>query len=398
MEQDRPTRPPNGLLARLLARLPLSAGRPRSRAARLALTALVVLGALAGTTIVRGASPIGTYLITILAVVAVAWLVGIVDAVVASVVVLLISDYLWVEPRFTLGVEDPRDYLVFGAFALVAFVVGWIVDSLRRAEATARAQAVALAESHKAIEEMRDAAEAASRAKSTFLAAMSHELRTPLNSILGYTALLYEGVSGPVTEEQRVHLKRVRANATHLLDLINEILGLSRIEAGKESISIETVSLGATLETIEDAARPLVAGKAIEVIVRRPEPSVELETDPLKLRQILLNLVSNAIKFTDRGVVEVWVERDDANAVVHVRDTGSGIAPQDLDRIWDAFWQGRLDQSRRVAGTGLGLTLSRRYARLLGGDLSARSELGRGSVFTLRLPIAAQPQSRAEAA
>jgi PAS domain S-box-containing protein len=245
-------------------------------------------------------------------------------------------------------------------------------------------------EQHKADQELRSArqeAETASRAKSEFLAVMSHELRTPLSAIIGYEELLFDGITGPVNEAQRTQLARIKASATHLLSLIDEVLTLSRVEAGREVAHPERVSVLAALHEASTITEPLASEKRLSLEVVRVPKDIQLWADPTKLRQILLNLITNAIKFTDRGSVLLESRSVDDCVEIIVRDTGIGIAPSDHDRVFDTFWQVEQKSTRKVGGTGLGLSVSRRLARLMHGDLTVKSKLGEGSTFTLRLPL-----------
>jgi signal transduction histidine kinase/CHASE3 domain sensor protein len=226
---------------------------------------------------------------------------------------------------------------------------------------------------------------AASEAKSAFLATMSHELRTPLNAIIGYQSLLKEGIDGPLNDSQLNQLKRIRASADHLLALIDEVLTFSRVEAGKEVVQREEVSLRSIVDEALTMITPLAEVKGLALRVEGDD--VGLYTDGGKVRQILLNLLSNAIKFTDSGEVVIRSQSDAEKVMVSVTDTGIGIAPENLERIFDPFWQVEQRSTRKVGGTGLGLSVSRTLARLIGGDIRAESELGKGSTFTLTLPI-----------
>ena len=236
-------------------------------------------------------------------------------------------------------------------------------------------------------QDLRERAEAANDAKSTFLAMMSHELRTPLTAIIGYEELLADGITGPVSEAQRSQLTRIKASAAHLLTLIDEVLSLARIEAGHEVAHQEPTDVGALMHAAAELVAPLVAAKGLTCAVQTPSDTLSLNSDRVKVRQILVNLLANAVKFTDRGEITLAVRRNGDTVIFEVRDTGIGIAAENLERIFDAFWQVQQKAARRVGGTGLGLHLSRRLARLLGGDITVESAPGRGSTFVLALPL-----------
>lgn len=231
------------------------------------------------------------------------------------------------------------------------------------------------------------AAEVASQAKSDFLASMSHELRTPLGAIVGYMELLLGDMVGPVEPTQRMYLGRVRAAGRHLITIIEEILSFSRLEAGKQPVYVEDAE-GVTLaREVKELLEPQASQKGLTLAFKAPSSEIPLRTDITKLRQILINLLGNAIKFTDSGCVTLEMARAGDRVVFRVRDTGAGIPTSEAARIFDPFTQ--VDQSlKRVkGGTGLGLPVSQRLSQLLEGDLTVESVVGEGTTFTLSLPL-----------
>ena len=245
-------------------------------------------------------------------------------------------------------------------------------------------------------QQARTSAEHASRVKSDFLAVMSHELRTPLNAIIGYTSLIADEIVGPVSAAQQTQLGRVKAGARHLLSLIEQILSLSRLEAGKEDVLVERVDIREIARETAMLVEPAAMSKQLRFDVKMPARPLEVDTDPTKVRQIMLNLLGNAVKFTESGFVELSLEGENGGALIRVRDTGEGIAPEHAERIFEPFWQVGQTRYARAAGTGLGLSVSRQLARLLGGDITVESELGSGSTFTVRLPPASSGSPSAD--
>jgi signal transduction histidine kinase/CheY-like chemotaxis protein len=249
----------------------------------------------------------------------------------------------------------------------------------------------------------RDSAEAANRAKSVFLANMSHELRTPLNAILGFAELMAHDES--TSDEQRHNLETISRSGRHLLTLINDILEISKIEAGRLVLQTAPCDLHELLDTVVEAMELRAHQRGLEVGLHAAEAVPRyVKTDPGKLRQILINLLANAVKFTEHGGVDLHVDvvgepgREAAALPLRfaVRDTGPGIASDELDRIFQPFYQTALG-ARSGEGTGLGLTIARQYAELLGGQLSAVSTLGKGSEFILRLPVTVAEEAIPEA-
>ncbi len=236
------------------------------------------------------------------------------------------------------------------------------------------------------------------RLKSEFLATMSHELRTPLNSIIGFTGILRQGMAGPINAEQGKQLGMVHASATHLLSLINDLLDLSRIEAGKIELDRRSFDLAGVVAEVEATCRPALAQKGLAFQAELPGGgSLELVGDRKRCYQVLLNLVGNAVKFTERGEIRVSAARQDDRLRVTVADTGIGIRPEHVGMLFEAFRQVDGSARRVYEGTGLGLYLCRKLLGLMGGDISVESVHGQGSRFTFTLPIRSQPAVPAEA-
>jgi PAS domain S-box-containing protein len=245
-----------------------------------------------------------------------------------------------------------------------------------------------LAERTHDAERARQAADEANAAKSSFLATMSHELRTPLNAIAGYTQLLDMGIHGPVSPEQREALEKIHRNQTHLLGLINDVLNFAKIEAGQVQYEVDDVPLDAALAAVEALVEPQLHARDLRYRYRGGDPRVTVRADRERMEQVVLNLLSNAIKFTEPGgEVELWWDTEGGTARIHVRDTGRGIPTDKLEEIFEPFVQVDPALTRSAEGTGLGLAISRDLARAMKGDLTARSQEGEGSVFTLTLPV-----------
>jgi signal transduction histidine kinase len=264
-----------------------------------------------------------------------------------------------------------------------------IAISNARAYMAAERLAQELERRNLALREQRDQLQEMSRLKSEFVANISHELRTPLNAIVGYTELLAEGVFGPLGTEAEQRLRDITDNASSLQQLIDQILDLSKMEAGKMTVSLEDVDLTRLVQDVVDFAAPLSKDRPYVVCARLPPEPLLARTDPGKVRQILVNLIGNAIKFTERGSVTVSLTCDETGDVrMTVDDTGPGIRPEHLRVIFDEFRQVDGSSTRKHGGTGLGLAISRKFATLLGGEIKVRSAVGKGSSFTLLLPRA----------
>jgi signal transduction histidine kinase len=238
--------------------------------------------------------------------------------------------------------------------------------------------------------EANEAAKQASQAKSAFLANMSHELRTPLNAILGYSEMLAEDAEESGNADQVADLKKILTAGRHLLGLINDVLDLSKIEAGKMRLYLETFEVRGVVGEAVETARPLIEKKRNRLEVRCPEGLGSIREDATKVRQVLLNLLSNAGKFTEGGLVTLDVRREVGPAgnwvFFRVTDTGIGMSAAETARLFEAFVQADAGTSKKFGGTGLGLAITRKLCRLMGGDIAVESAPGRGSTFTVRLP------------
>ena len=248
-----------------------------------------------------------------------------------------------------------------------------------------------LKETEAELRSAKERAELASRAKSDFLASMSHELRTPLNAIIGITEMLQEDAAEAERKELDEPLGRVLRAGKLLLELINEVLDLAKIEAGKLELHIEDTDLRALLRDTLETAEPLAEKNRNRLVLDAPADLGRMAADPMRLRQIVLNLLSNACRFTEDGIVTMIARREPGEGGdcvrLAVRDTGIGIKPDQISKLFQEFSQAGTPGKRRYGGTGLGLAISRRLARLMGGDIEVESEPGLGSTFTVRLPV-----------
>jgi PAS domain S-box-containing protein len=276
------------------------------------------------------------------------------------------GEYRWLADHFTVQTDDDGAPL---------FRTGTVRDVSDRKETEA------------ALEEAKDQAEQASQAKSQFLAVMSHELRTPLTGIIGFADLMETEVLGPTTARQQESLARVKASAWHLIGIIDEILTLSRAEAGSEGIHSREADIAEIIRDVVRIAEPEASSRGLVIETMDADQPFELRTDPGKVRRVLINLVGNAVKYGGDGRITVQLDRSDADLIrVHVRDTGPGIADTEQERIFEPFTQLDSSHTRTAAGAGLGLAICRRLARLLGGDVTVESAPGEGSTFSLTVP------------
>jgi PAS domain S-box-containing protein len=240
-------------------------------------------------------------------------------------------------------------------------------------------------------------AQESNRAKSNFISVISHEFRTPLTAIVGYAELMADGLSGPVTQKQEEQLARIKSSAWHLTRLVDEILTFSRMDAGRENVEDEPVDLIDVANRAATLIEPVAATKQLALRVELPAERIITRSDTGKVSQILINLLSNAVKFTDEGEVLLRLYTLGRRHIFEVSDTGIGIDAENRQRVFDSFWQVDQGPTRRVGGTGLGLTIARRLARLLGGDVDLVSTPGEGSTFSVWLP-AHEPTFRAREA
>ena len=235
--------------------------------------------------------------------------------------------------------------------------------------------------------EAKERAESADRLKSAFLATMSHELRTPLNSIIGFTGILLQGLVGPLLDEQRKQLGMVQTSARHLLNLISDVLDISKIEAGQLEIERRPFDAKESIHRVIEMIRPQATKKGIGLTADISEAVGMVNTDRRRFEQILINLVNNAVKFTLRGEVKLWCQTDGQRLVVQVIDTGIGIKTEDLTKLFLPFRQVDSGLTRKHEGTGLGLAICQKLMKLLGGQITVCSEWGVGSTFIFWLPV-----------
>ena len=262
-------------------------------------------------------------------------------------------------------------------------------EDLRLLE-TVATQASAAIENARAYERLAETAEELreiDRFKTQFLANMSHELRTPLNSIIGFSRVMLKGIDGPLTDLQATDLQSIHNSGQHLLSLINSILDMSKIEAGKMELAIEELSLPPILEAVLDTTKALIKDQPVELRTSLPDHLPTVWADAQRVRQVLLNLLSNAAKFTDEGKITLSAEVGADFVTVSVADTGIGIDPEAQDRLFIPFQQVDGSTTRRAGGTGLGLAISRSFVEMHGGEIWVESEPGQGATFSFTLPI-----------
>ncbi|MBI2348659.1 MAG: GAF domain-containing protein, partial [Deltaproteobacteria bacterium] len=239
----------------------------------------------------------------------------------------------------------------------------------------------------KEIQEKNEQLEAASRHKSQFLANVSHELRTPLNSIIGFTRLVLRKTEGQIADLQRENLQKVLISSEHLLNLINGLLDLSKIEAGRMEVFAETFKLDEIIRVATSTVEPMLKDGRVRLVTEVAPGIPPLKTDRDKLKQALLNLLSNAVKFTQKGEIKVSAWQENGTLKLTVADTGIGMKKEALDYIFEELRQADMSSTRRYGGTGLGLAIVKRFINLMGGDIGVESEVGKGSKFTVTIPM-----------
>jgi PAS domain S-box-containing protein len=260
-------------------------------------------------------------------------------------------------------------------------------EQLRQQALELEAQAEALEAHNEMLEQQAEALSRLDRARSDFMATISHELRTPLNAIIGYSDLLLEGVPAAVPPTAHSQVERIRIGASHLLRLIEEILTFSSLEAGRHELVLEDADTHRLVAEVEAVIEPLAQQRGLDFQLSVGSVPPVMHTDPDRLRQVLLNLLGNAVKFTDHGHVALDADQEGDDVVFHVRDTGVGISTVDQQRLFEPFWQADQSRTRRSEGTGLGLAIADRLVTLMGGSINVESEPDRGSTFTVRVPV-----------
>ena len=233
----------------------------------------------------------------------------------------------------------------------------------------------------------KEQAESADHLKSAFLATMSHELRTPLNSIIGFTGILLKEMAGPLNQEQHKQLNMVQNSSHHLLALINDVLDISKIEAGQLNLYLSSFELRQSIEGMASLVYPMAEKKGLDLKVEIANDVEKVVTDQRRLEQVILNLLNNAIKFTEEGYIRIFCERKNSQYILSVTDTGIGIREEEFPRLFQPFHQIDTGLARKHEGTGLGLSICRKLINMMGGSIDVNSQWGQGSTFTIQFPV-----------
>lgn len=303
------------------------------------------------------------------------------DEVTSDIPVIFASAYYTDPSMITKGLEQGAfDYLTKPINEDILLAKVHVVERINKAEDEIRQQ-------KNELQRVNEELKSADKLKSIFLASMSHELRTPLNSIIGFTGLMLMQVAGKINDAQEEQLIRVKRNATHLLELINDVLDISKIEAGKVELSITEFDVVELVTEIVQNIAAEVQIKRLDVEVSLPEEATNIKNDSRRIRQILMNFMSNALKFTKRGSISIDLKRESSQQIViSVKDSGIGIEESDITKLFEPFQQISSDLTNTYKGTGLGLYLCKKLSFLVKGDIQVKSELGVGSQFILVLP------------
>jgi len=301
------------------------------------------------------------------------------NALLANLVTIVSYEIVVFAKEFPIPIIVNSNFFLIG-FSIVAATSGYIMQRQRR---------LAFIQS-KEMESLKEKADAANQAKSRFFANTSHELRTPLNAIIGYSEILLEDAATRNDKQEYSDLKSIWNSGRHLLRLINDILDLAKIESGGFELVTENTSLPKILREIESTAKPIAAKNNNKITFHTENIPSEMQVDSVRLKQILLNVIGNACKFTREGEVAVKTIRNGNNVIFSIRDTGIGMSPEQLEKIFSEFQQAEASVAVTYGGTGLGLPISQQLAELMGGSISVSSELGIGSEFQISLPLTAQ--------